>query len=766
MRQRWFIAISVLAVLALIVVRCWPHAPLSQRLPLSHAFYSEDGELLRLTLASDDQYRLWVPLQQISPVLIAAVKLQEDRWFDWHPGVNFISLGRGALRTYAYDNRQGGSTLTMQLARLLYQLNTRTPLGKLRQIGYALWLEARYSKHDILEAYLNCAPYGGNIQGAAAASLIYFEKAPALLTLHEALTLAVIPQQPNHRAGKFAQSGSLKKARARLLKRWQQKNIVSDVELGLAELPLLLRKAADLPFLAPHFTDMLLARGDLPQRVTTTLNSGVQRVLERQVHNYLQQRGDKGVHNAVALVIDTTDMSVKAWLGSANYFNTTIDGQVNGVQAKRSPGSTLKPLIYGLALDQGLLHPLTVLKDAPVAFGPFSPENFDGRFVGPISAQDALIRSRNIPAVWIAAQLQNPNLYQFLKSAGVAQMKSEEHYGLSLVLGGGELTMEELGSLYAMLMSRGELRPVRYIESDPLQSGPKLLSPEASFIVLDMLTHNARPDTDMSFAPNQRLPIAWKTGTSWGFRDAWTVGAVGHYMLAVWVGNFDGSSNPAFVGIDTAAPLFFRIADALALTHPDIASGVDNQPPPGVSRVEVCAASGDLPNAYCPQTESTWYIPGKSPIKVSTLHRPVLVDVRTGRPTCEHTSSGTTRTDIYEFWSSDMLRLFREAGIPRRVPPKQHCDSIDSDGPQILSPLREVTYTLRSSRREEHIALNATAGGGVKDLYWFAGNTYLGHVAAQKSFPWRPAQDGWYALSVVDDKGQSAARDIRVEIVP
>lgn len=764
-RTRWWLATFAIILLA---VRFWSHTPLSQHLPQSHAFYSANGELLRLTLADDEQYRLWVPLEDMSPTLIAAVKMQEDRWFAWHPGVNPVSLLRGALRTYAYDNRQGGSTLTMQLARLLYHLNTRTPLGKLRQVGYALWLEARYSKHDILEAYLNYAPYGGNVQGVAAASLIYFDKTPQHLTLLEALTLAVIPQQPNQRAGlqRSARGAqALNKARTRLLRRWQQKNTVDAAQQSLAELPLELRSASKLPFLAPHFVDMLQARGRLPVRIDTTLDTSVQRLLERQVDNYLRQRGDNGVHNAVALVIDSRDMSVKAWLGSANYFSERIDGQVNGVQAKRSPGSTLKPLIYGLALDQGLLHPLTILKDAPVSFGPFSPENFDGRFVGPITAQDALIRSRNVPAVWIAAQLHNPNLYQFLKSAGVAQMKSEDYYGLSLVLGGGEVTMEELSALYAMLMNRGELKPIRYTADDALQPGPKLLSAEASFIVLDMLRHNARPDTDLSFAPNQRLPIAWKTGTSWGFRDAWTVGAVGNYVLAVWVGNFDGSGNPAFVGIDTAAPLFFRIADALVLTYPDVANRREMQPA-GVNRVDVCAASGDLPNAYCPHTESTWYIPGKSPIKVSTLHRPVFIDTRTGRPTCAQNQDTNTRREIYEFWSSDMLRLFREAGVPRRPPPKINCADGGGDAPQILSPLRDVVYSLRRSRSEENIALHATAGGGVKELHWFAGNAYLGRVAAQKSLAWRPAQAGWYSLSVVDDRGMSVTRDVRVEIVP
>ncbi|MDB6062842.1 MAG: pbpC [Verrucomicrobiaceae bacterium] len=751
----------------LLVFRLWPHPPLLQFAPSSHAIYSADGELLRLTLAIDDQYRLWTPLEQISPPLIAAVKLQEDRWFSFHPGFNPVSLLRGAVRTYAHENRQGGSTLTMQLARLMYSLNTRTPGGKLRQVAAAIWLEARYSKHDLLEAYLNLAPYGGNVQGVGAASLIYFGKTPAQLTLQQILTLAVIPQQPNLRSGKFAQSTSLIAARTRLFKRWQKKFAVSEADVQLASMPLPMRSAGELPFLAPHFTDLVIERTDLSAHVDTTLDGSLQRLLERQMKNYLAQRSENGVHNAVAMLLDTRDMSVKAWVGSANYFSEKIDGQVNGVLAKRSPGSTLKPFIYGLALDQGLLHPLTVLKDAPTAFGPFSPENFDGRFVGPITAQDALVRSRNIPAVWVASQLKNPGLYQFLKSAGIAQMQSEQHYGLSLVLGGGEVTMEELVSLYAMLSNRGELKPIRYLQNDEKKSGPRLLSEEASYIVVDMLRHNVRPDTDLSFSPNQRLPIAWKTGTSWGFRDAWTVGAIGRYVLAVWVGNFDGSGNPAFVGIDTAAPLFFHIADAMVLVRPELARNDDAKPPAGLARVDVCAASGDLPNAYCPRTETTWYIPGKSPIKVSTLHRPVQFDVANGKPTCTQNQNDATRTEVFEYWSSDMLRLFREAGMPRRVPPKQNCGATQfADAPQFTSPLRDVVYTLRDSRPTENIALQATVGGGVKDLFWFAGNSFIGRNPAQRAYAWRPEHSGWYALRVVDDRGMSAERDVRVEFVP
>ena len=269
---------------------------------------------------------------------------------------------------------------------------------------------------------------------------------------------------------------------------------------------------------------------------------------------------------------------------------------------------------------------MSILKDLPSNFGYFQPENFDGSFVGPLTARDALIRSRNIPAVWLASQVKSPSLYGLLQRAGIKGLRDESHYGLALALGGGEMTQEELARLYVMLAGDGHLRPLRYLQEQPQATGAPLLTPQAAFMVRDMLRRNPRPDG----LPARQWRTAWKTGTSWGFHDAWSAGLVGPYVLVVWVGNFDGRPNPAFIGAKTAAPLFFRIADALPLALPNVAIKAD-KPPAGLVRIDVCAASGDLPNRWCLQTRKTWYIPGVSPIRVSNLHRPVLIDTRTGK---------------------------------------------------------------------------------------------------------------------------------------
>ena len=575
------------------LLRAWPHPPLAARAPLSTAVWSADGELLRVTRASDDQFRLWVPLAEMSPALVDAFLLKEDRWFYWHPGFRPWALTRAAYKTYVDGDRQGGSTITMQLARLTYGLNTRSASGKLRQIAAAAWLETRYSKREILEAYLNLVPFGGNIQGVAAASRIYFGKSAGQLSLAESLTLAVIPQRPAERAGRSLSDASVLAARAVLGNAWLAYHGDRPVDRRQIALPVVARPRFSMPHEAPHFVDAVLSARTGGQHIDTTLDTRLQRLLERQIERYLVQYGDRGIRNAASILVDTRDMSVRAWVGSAGYWNEDIDGQVNGVLAKRSPGSTLKPFVYALALDQGLLHPQTMLRDLPSSFGPFTPENFDGRFFGPISAEGALIRSRNIPAVWVAMQLKQPSLYQFLQSAAIRDLKPESFYGLALPLGGGEVTMEELAGLYAMLANNGMLRPMRFEKSEPLSEGTRLLSPEATFITLDMLRRNPRPDEDGTVPVRSRWPIAWKTGTSWSFRDAWSAGVVGPYVLVVWIGDFDGRGNPAFVGVDAAAPLFFRIADAVNLAHRDDTVSLA-EPPPGsrrlryVPRAEIC----------------------------------------------------------------------------------------------------------------------------------------------------------------------------------
>ncbi|MGL4858263.1 MAG: penicillin-binding protein 1C, partial [Enterobacteriaceae bacterium] len=418
-------------LLSLVVLLCrlWPHPPLSAGISLSTAYYDRHGTLLRLSLASDERYRQWHSLEDISPLMVDALLLHEDRWFYQHPGFNPLSLVRGFWRSYIRGQRlQGGSTLTMQLARLRWQLNTRTPGGKIVQVLRAVQLELFYSKQEILEAWLNTAPYGRNIESIGAASLIYFNKAPADLTLAEALTLAVVPQSPYYRIDKTTGivGKKLQASRNRLFARWKALYGADKSQDALFHLPLAMRQPEQMPFIAPHFVEQLQRQYRLqayrPAAVTTTLDTALQRIVQTQVNAFIQRHQQQGIRNAAVLLLDRRDMGVRALVGSANYADRQIHGQVNGTLAKRSPGSTLKPFIYALGLEQGVLHPMTVLKDVPTSFGAYAPENFDRRFLGPVTATDALNYSRNIPAVYIASRLRQPTLHQFLLHAGIANL--------------------------------------------------------------------------------------------------------------------------------------------------------------------------------------------------------------------------------------------------------------------------------------------------------------------------------------------------------
>ncbi len=764
------LAVVLFAWVALRVgARLWPHPRLADYASSSVAVYDHRDKLLRLTLAGDEQYRLWTPLSQIAPSLREAVLLYEDQHFYHHFAVNPLSLVRAAVSTFGGHRKLGGSTLSMQLARRLWRIPSQTLRGKLMQIARAFELELLYSKDDIYEAYLNLVPYGGNVEGVGAASVIYFGRPAAELSLSEALALAVIPQSPEARGAALSKGGEapagLTRARQALFVKYVARHPQAQRDEALVAAAISVRSQHALPFLAPHFVETVLRSQppDAAHALHTTLDHAQQRIVERQVTAYVERKRELGIRNAAALLVDTRTMAVRALVGSADFADDEISGQVNGVTAKRSPGSALKPLVYAMALDQGVIHPMSMLKDAPMSFAAYSPENFDGRYAGPLSATDALVRSRNIPAVTVAARLANPSFYSWLKQVGIS-LGPEQRYGLGLTLGVAEVSMEELVQLYALIANQGQLRPLVYREGDAAPVDRRLLSREAAFLITKMLEENPRPDGIRAAIAEGRgsLPVAWKTGTSWGFRDAWSVGIFGPYVLAVWVGNFDGSGNPAFVGVQAAAPLFFQIVDALLAHEPHMPSVL--QQPAGVRKVSVCALSGRLPGPSCPRTKSSWFIPGRSPIDVCDIHRSVTIDDHSGKRTCAP-YAGPTHQEVFEFWPSDLAKLFVEAGLPRRTAPPLEARCPMSEGqegvaPKINSPLRGVTYSLRHG--EGTVAFEAVTDGDSHDLFWFVGDELIGKSRQGKPLFWA-ARSGNFQVRVIDDQGRSDERALRVE---
>ncbi len=757
-RAPWVRSLALLGMTAWFVWLLLPKPPLLDEISFSQCVRDRNGKLLRITLTSDQKFRLWTSLSDISPALIDSTLRFEDKYYRQHPGVNPFALLRSAFNLRASGVHSGASTITMQLARLRYHLCTRTLRGKFVQIVRALELERHYSKAEILEAYLNLAPYGRNIEGAGAASQIYFGKTADHLTTPESIALSVIPQSPTRRA-LFADrdNRSLDSAQGN----WYDR---AKINRQFSARLFSARAQTERKFLAPHFVQQVLATEKNRSEIVTTLDLAKQQLIERRITDYIQTNRGRGIQNAAAILVDTHTMEVLAQVGSADFFNSEIQGQVDGTRAPRSPGSTLKPFVYALALEQGLIHPLSILSDAPHSFGDYDPENFDREFVGPIRACDALARSRNLPAVELASQLRHPTLYEFLRSAGVKLPRSEWLYGLTLPLGGAEVTMEDLVRLYAALANNGELRPLRRTSRDPTAlRGRSIIMPEAAFLTLEML-NLPRPEVGRAYS-EQAEPVFWKTGTSHGFRDAWSIAVFNHYVLAVWIGNFDGRANGNFVGRIAAAPLLFQIIDSLRTTWPE--PNQPHLPPPGANlkRVSCCAVSGDLPGLHCTQKVEGWFIPGISPIKTCDVHQQVLVDAESGLRVASDDGTRQLRREVYEFWPTELLSIFRRAGVPRKLPPPflpgTAAEFVARSGnvPRITSPSSEREILLTSANT---IPLQAKADADVREIYWFAGKTFIGKGPPQEVVSWK-ASAGQYELIALDDHGRSASSAITVQ---
>ena len=772
--KRWIVVLPGAVACAVLGWLAVPKPALYEDVSFATLVVDRDGRSLKLLPAEDGRYRLFTMLEDIAPAAREATVLYEDRRFDRHPGVDPIGLVRAAWTTYVRRSRVvGGSTITMQLARLRFDLDTRTPFGKFVQSMRALQLERHYTKDEILEAYLNLAPYGGSVEGIGTASRIYFDKPALALDRGEALALAVVPQNPTARFPATAAGRTeLLAARSRLMATWRRSGANVDSEtIARAELVPVFRAPSALPSHAPHFVrDHVALTG--AAEIHTTLDLDLQDLLEARVADHLDRRRRDGIVNAAALLVDHRRMEVLALVGSAEFFDDTIAGQVNGVRAPRSPGSTLKPLLYALAMDEGVMHPMSLLEDAPRRYAAFTPENFDRGFLGPVFARDALIHSRNVPAVGLLADIGVGRFHGWLADAGVSDLRTPREYGLALALGGSEITMEELVRLYAVLANGGVSRNLAVLPEVPW-TGPttarRLLSPEASFLTLDMLR-----DVPRLHASSRGPAVAWKTGTSFGFRDAWSVGVFGRYVLAVWTGNFDGSANPALVGREAAGPLFFAIVDSLGVEN------VTNDDEPwwtaeegaglNLRRVEVCATTGDLPGPHCPGTTRSWFIPGVSPIKISSVYRAIPIDQRTGLRSCE--PGADTREEVYEFWPSNLHGVFRRAGIAIERPPpwSPECGleetSASGLAPRIRSPQRSLVYHAPAPGAEQaNVLFSAVADGDARTLFWFVDERLVARTVPGEDAFWMPTP-GRFTVRVVDDLGRTNALSIRVESAP
>ena len=758
-----------------VFVRLFLTPPLLSDTHFSRVFYDRNGKLLRVTLADDDKYRIFAPLNEIADTVKQATILYEDKYFPYHPGINPVALTRATRAYFSHaPHPAGASTITMQVARIKYNLDTTSPGGKLVQILAALYIDAFYSKDEILTAYLNMAPYGGNIHGIAAASQIYFHKRPSELTAIESITLSTIPQNPTKR-GLNTPTGlaNMQKMRGDLVRRWTERYPDDSSSLQtFADMPLAAFGTRDLPFLAPHFIDRQISKSNGADTTTTTIDINLQQKIEQRLRTEIAKRKNIGIQNAAAILVNYKTMQELVHIGSVDYFDKTIFGENDGVTSRRSPGSTLKPLIYASAVDMGLIHSMTLLKDAKINFGVYAPENSDNEFFGPVLARDALTHSRNIPAINLVRQIGTRRFYKTLTDCGVTKLKSPEHYGISVALGGAEVSMHELAGIYATMANLGQYNEIKSDINAKTKRPTSVLSPEAFFIVLDMLAHQGTPTTKIPFAKDTTPNIThmWKTGTSSSYRDAWTAGIFGDFVLIVWVGNFDGTPNNAFSGAKAAAPIYFALADTITNYYKNSNTPVPTNnflsPDMNISKIDMCDTVGGLAGEHCPKTVPAYFIPGKSPIETSSVYRAIPIDNVTGRRACNNDPK-TTHMAVYEFWDSEYLDMFRRAGIKRNTPPPymDGCNLLDVENTEnsiiITSPADTTRLVITTGADSETVSFNAISETTDAKIFWFLDDATIGTTHSGETFTYDVPM-GTHIVRAIDENGHGTSNKFSI----
>ena len=556
--------------------------PLDKAREVSTTIVDRNGKLLRAYAMADGRWRLPVDAKSsVDPTYLKLLLGYEDQRFFTHHGVDPLALGRAAFQLVTRGHIvSGGSTISMQLARLMEPRRQRSLHSKVRQIVRAIELERQLSKDEILNLYLALAPYGGNLEGIRAASIAYFGKEPKRLSLAESALLVALPQSPEtRRVDRYPEAA--RAARDRVLDRMVEENRVSveDAKQAKATPVPTLRKP--MPILAPHAADQALATVKDTSVIKLTLDSNLQRVLEPLARDRAIALGP-GISVGI-VVVDNESGDVLARVGSADYFDETRAGQVDITRAVRSPGSTLKPFIYGLAFEDGFVHPESLIDDRPIRFGSYAPENFDMTFQGTVPVRKALQLSLNVPAIALLDRVGSSRLSSRLRQAGInLVLPKDEVPGLAMGLGGVGITLQDLVQLYAGLASLGTTRPLRevMVGKDEHRETLRLLDQIAAWQVGNVLLGTPPPENAA------RNRIAFKTGTSYGYRDAWSVGFDRRITIGVWVGRPDGAPVPGLIGRTAAAPILF---DAFART------GKLPAPLPGAPRGTLVASNARLP---------------------------------------------------------------------------------------------------------------------------------------------------------------------------
>lgn len=731
--------------------------------PSSTLVFDRHGRLLQAFISEDDMWRIRTPLAEISPKLQRSLLAFEDRWFHWHPGVNPLALGRALLQNLRAGRVvSGGSTITMQIARMM-EPKPRTVGAKIWEILRAFQLELRYSKQELLEIYFNIAPYGGNIEGAAAAAWLYFGKEPSQLSLGEAALLVALPNSPTA-CRPDADPRRARAARDRVLARLRKAGAISAAAYNEAIREEVPGGRQRLPRTAPHFCRDLALDYPGRARLHSTLDRDMQSVAEDLLRMHVDRLRGEGITNGAVVVLDNRRHEILAMVGSADFDDSFNAGQVNGALAPRSPGSALKPFLYAMAMDRGLLSPAHYLEDVPGDYSGYTPENYDRTYSGVVSARQALERSLNLPAIEVERALGEHGLYSLLERINVASLRRREVYGLSIALGAVEISPLEAAALYSSLACGGNYVRPRWLLDERQPSSLELFSEGSAYLITEILTGLNRPDLPACWEFTTLPRVAWKTGTSYGHRDAWSIGYNPQYTIAVWLGNFSGVGAPALVGAEAAAPLLFELMNSYCRGRQIRWF----QQPASIGTREVCALSGQLPGPHCPVLAEEMYLLDRSPGQVCRFHRAVEIDAATGlRLPPRYPGNRPSRTLVYLDWPPRVATWMEKNGrsVDRLPPLLPDWQGVAAGAPPVIrSPSEGCQYRLREGIPAEFqkICLEASAGNDVRKLYWFVDGRLLGTAAPGERLFYTP-EPGRHRVVCQDDQGRSAEFALTIE---
>ncbi len=641
-------------------------------------FVDRAGLPLGTVLSRDTEHAVHVPLQAVSPHFLAAIVAVEDARFAQHRGVDPAALARATTEVLRTGHIvSGGSTITMQLARLRYDL-PRTVWGKLEEIALALRIEAGTSKAQILEAYVNRLPMGGNLVGVEAGARTYFGVPAEDLDWSQAALLAALPNDPSA-LDPYTHRAALERRRRAIIAYLQSRGVLGadDARRAIGEQIALVPRREGIRD-APQLLFRLAASTPAgTERVRTTLDRDLQRYVENTAQEVVAALGDRAVHDAAAIVVDNANGNVLAYLGSPEYFDARSLGRNDGVTALRQPGSTLKPFLYELAFERRTIRPATILEDVPTTYAIpgaqiYAPGDYSGEFEGPVRPRIALADSLNVPAVRTLSAVGVATFQSRLRALGFVHLdKPAAYYGLGLTLGSGEVTLEELARAYATIARGGRPIDLRYRDADPVMSDARDLrvGDEATWaLVTDMLSDAHARARAFGVSSLLRLPFpsAVKTGTSSDFRDTWTVGFTRDYTVATWVGNFNGAPMQRVSGVTGAAPLWNRI-----MLH--LAEAREPGPfprPRGYARRAICATTGTLPDPSCESVVMEWLDPLDRRALHAAPHRALALAIDTPHNNARYLPGGTILMRANAAFGSDVRWLVdgRPAGSGTHVP--------------------------------------------------------------------------------------------------